>query len=536
MRALRALTGLAFVAATCVVSAGAAGPSAGVREGGTFRMALPAVSVESIDPYLDNRPGMPLIFDAICGSLLHLRDEPLPAGRGLAPELAVGFPRISNGGRTYVFVVRKGFRFSTGAPVTARDVAASVRRALRLEGSYWAGDFMNVVGARAFAKGQASTLRGLTVKRRRIIFRLVRPQPNFGSLAGSLCVLPAGLRLDPEGVRAPVPSAGPYTLASYVPGRRIVVVRNRFYGGSRPHHVDRFDVTIAEDQTGFVDAVERGSYDYAFVGPSVLSPHVPRLVARYGVNRERFFVRPGRGVELLVLNASRPLFRDNPRLRRAVNFAIDRSTLVREAGARAGIPADQYLQPQHHAFRDARIYPSHPNLKQARALARGHRRGGKAVFYTRDEPRGAAYGSIVRANLAKIGIDVEVKAFPAVLTFELLAKRGEPFDIGWIAWLGAGPDSLSLHDFFDGRTLDQPEHFNYSHFDSPTINRRLDQVSRLTGQAFNRAYGQLDVALARDYAPAVALAYLNERILVSARAGCVVTNPFFDLAAVCLRR
>ena len=536
MRALRALTGLAFVAATCVVSAGAAGPSAGVREGGTFRMALPAQGVATIDPYLNHTAEITGILDAICGSLLHQRDEPLPAGRSLAPELAEGFPRVSNGGRTYVFVVRKGFRFSTGAPVTAGDVAASVRRALQLKDSFWAVDFMNVVGARAFSMGRASTLRGLTVKGRRISFRLTKPQPDFGSVAGGLCVLPAGLRLDPEGVRAPVPSAGPYRLASYVPGRRIVVVRNPFYGGSRPHHVDRFEVTIVQDQTGLVDAVERGTYDYAWVSPSVLSPHVPTLVARYGVNRDRFFVRPGRGIELLVLNASRPLFRNNPRLRRAVNFAIDRNALVREVGGRFHTPADQYMEPHQHAFRDARIYPFHPDLKQAKALARGHLRGRKAVFYTWADPLGAAYGAIVSANLKKIGIDVEVKAFPTQLTFELLPKRGEPFDIGFIRFLGATPDTPNLHNFFDGRTLDQPEHRNWSHFNSPTINRRLDQVSRLTGRAFNRAYGQLDVTLARDYAPAVAFAYMNERTLVSARAGCVVTNPFFDLAAVCLRR
>src|SRR5215211_5650795 len=156
MRALRALTGLAFVAATCVVSAGAAGPSGGVREGGTFRVALPVQSVDSIDAYLANLPGTSAILDATCGSLLQYRDESLPAPRDLVPELATGFPRVSNAGRTYVFAVRRGQRFSTGAPLTARDVAASVRRALRLKGSQPAASFMDVVGARAYADGRTS--------------------------------------------------------------------------------------------------------------------------------------------------------------------------------------------------------------------------------------------------------------------------------------------------------------------------------------------------------------------------------------------
>ena len=533
-RAARWLASLAALApATAFAVTASAGPEAAVREGGTFRMAVPAGGVESIDPYLDGLPAMGPIFDATCGRLLNGRDEPLPKGRELTPELAVGFPRVSNHGKRYTFAVRRGPRFSTGAAVTARDVAASVRRALLLKGSYSAVDFMNVVGARAFAARRANTLPGMTVRGDLITFQLIRPQPDFGARAGTLCILPAGSTLDPEGVHAPVPAAGAYAIRDYVPGRRIDVVRNRFYRGSRPHHVERIDVTLVDDVSTLVEAIERGIYDYS---PTPgLQADAPRLIARYGVNRKRLFVRPGRGLELLVLNASQPLFRKNPQLRRAVNFAIDRSALLREQGPHNGVPGDQYLQPHQHAFHDADIYPAHPDVKRAKKLAKGHTRSRKAVFYTRDNPVGGAWGAIVKANLAKIGIDVEVKAFPTGVTFELLPKRGEPFDIGWINWLAVGPDALSLHDFFDGRTLEQPEHRNWSHFDSPAVNRRLDQVSRLTGRAFNRAYGQLDIDLARDYAPAVTVGYLNEFTLVSARTGCVITNPFLDLTAVCLR-
>jgi peptide/nickel transport system substrate-binding protein len=284
-----------------------------------------------------------------------------------------------------------------------------------------------------------------------------------------------------------------------------------------------------------VDDVEQGTSDYAWMRPVAMSPHVTRLVARYGVNGQRFFVTPGRGLSMLVLNASRPLFRNNANFRRAVNFAIDRKALVREAGTRFSTPADQYLQPHQLAYRDARVYPFTPNLSKARELARGNRRGGKLVFYTRDEPLGYAYGAIVRANLAKIGLDVKVKAFPSVVTFDLLPKRGEPFDIGWIAGNNSPPNDLSLHAFFDGRTLDDPVHFNWSHFNSPRVNRRLDEAARLRGPSFYRAYGELDVELARDFAPAVTFAYMNELTLVSARTGCVVNTPFFDLAAACIR-
>jgi peptide/nickel transport system substrate-binding protein len=175
---------------------------------------------------------MAAVFDATCGSLLHGRDEPLPAGSGFVPELAEDTADVSSRGLTYTFRVERGHRFSTGKPVTARDVAATVKRALRLKGSYVAGSFMNVVGARAFSRGLAQKLPGVTVKGSAITFRLKKPRPDFASLAGRLCLFPEGMPLEPvEGVSAPVPSAGPFAVTEYAPGRQIVLERNRFYRG-----------------------------------------------------------------------------------------------------------------------------------------------------------------------------------------------------------------------------------------------------------------------------------------------------------------
>ena len=41
--------------------------------------------------------------------------------------------------------------------------------------------------------------------------------------------------------------------------------------------------------------------------------------------------------------------------------------------------------------------------------------------------------------------------------------------------------------------------------------------------------------ISRDAAPAIPYAYDNALTLVSARTGCVIVNPYLDLAAVCLK-
>ena len=147
------------------------------------------------------------------------------------------------------------------------------------------------------------------------------------------------------------------------------------------------------------------------VAPSFFDPSLEKpLYSKYGVNRERFFVKPGFTVRLLVFNASRPLFRDNPDLRRAVNHALDRSTL---SGGPIAVRTDQYLPHAMPGFGDADVYPLlAADLGKATELARGHTRGGKAVMYTTDYPPPMATAMTVRQQLAGIGLDVEVKAIP----------------------------------------------------------------------------------------------------------------------------
>jgi ABC-type transport system substrate-binding protein len=224
--------------------------------------------------------------------------------------------------------------------------------------------------------------------------------------------------------------------------------------------------------------------------------------------------------------------------RQAINFAIDRRALTHEPGPFGGRATDQYLLPVASGFRDERIYPlKAPNLSAARALAKGHLRGGKAVLYAPAIPLGLAQAHILKENLMKIGLDVDVQTFPAPVVFQKLATPGEPFDIGWIGW-EAGfplPDPSSLLAIFDGRTIGRTDNYNYSYFDSPRYNALLERASRLTGDARARAYGDLDVDLARNAAPAIALSYDNVLTLVSDRTRCVVVRPYLDLAAVCLR-
>jgi ABC-type oligopeptide transport system substrate-binding subunit len=240
-------------------------------------------------------------------------------------------------------------------------------------------------------------------------------------------------------------------------------------------------------------------------------------------------------LDQLIFNTSRPTFA-SARLRRAVNYALDRRLLARE-DLYTGFPAeptDQYLPPTMPGFRDAQIYPFRPDLAKARRLAGPGRR--RVVLYTQGGAMHLRYAKIVQANLREIGMEVEIRDL-GVSMYPRIARRGEPFDMALSGWVSDYPDPLDFLRQLDGRTIQADDNVNQAYFDDPAFNRRLDIAERLPSPAREIALGRLGVEVARRAAPWAALA--NDRLheFFSARIGCQVYNPVYgvDFGSLCIR-
>jgi peptide/nickel transport system substrate-binding protein len=527
-----------------VGQAGALDANAEARKGGIFRISYAIGSgIDHLDPALAYTAPAWALLDTTCLRLMSYPDKSTPRAFRLVPEAATGPPKASRDGRTYTFTVRPGFRFSDGKPVRASAFARAINRVLSArQGSPWRAQLSDIVGARQVMAGTSASAAGVVARGNTLTLRFVRPPVAVDVRAAMpyMCAVPPTVPVDPEG-RAVIPAAGPYHIVEYRPDERVVIRRNRFYGGSRPHHVDGFQVDLrAASPRDMILSVDRNEADWGHqVSGSFYDPSIdPPLWWKHGFNRERLFSQPGFTVRLLVFNASRPLFRDNPELRRAINLALDRSLM---SGGPAAVRTDQYLPHAMPGFRDEDVYPLQGSeLARARELARGNTRGGKAVMYTTDFPPPIATAMTVRAQLAQIGLDVEVKAIPEHIASAAyagqLARPGEPWDIALVLWAPPIPDpwaflnALLDTDFIGGSNL--------GGFSSSAMDTGLRNAARMT-QALTRqrAYGQLDPRLARVDAPFAAIDVLNEVTLVSNRVDprCVVLRPALDLTAVCLK-
>jgi ABC-type transport system substrate-binding protein len=165
---------LAMIAAGAglLVAAQLAGAS-GTKYGGVFRVGYPGYSVP-IDPQTAYITTAWWLEYATAAKLYNYPDERGPAGSILRPEVASGVT-VSNGGRTYTFTIRTGFRFSDGTPVTARNFAYAIDRAANHKLESPAAQFItnpdgvNIVGAIAVNQGFAKHVRGVSVRGNRLI-------------------------------------------------------------------------------------------------------------------------------------------------------------------------------------------------------------------------------------------------------------------------------------------------------------------------------------------------------------------------------
>src|SRR5207245_906803 len=103
----------------------------------------------------------------------------------------------------------------------------------------------NIVGADAVINGKATTASGVIAKGNKLTIKLTQAD---GGLLPKIAMpffaaIPVGLPHDPNGV-VTLPGAGPYYIASRQVGRSIVLKRNTFYKGPRPHNVDTFNITV----------------------------------------------------------------------------------------------------------------------------------------------------------------------------------------------------------------------------------------------------------------------------------------------------
>jgi len=229
---------------------------------------------------------------------------------------------VSEDGMTYTFHLRQGVRFHNGAPFTARDVVASWQRVLdpaARGGRGW--PLYPVLGARAFANGEAPTVRGLQVRDdSTLVVRLEEPFAIFTKLLAMpvTSIVPAELPAD--FADRPV-GTGPWKFAEWKHDDYLLFARNEEYWGGAPKMDSLMARIIAEPSTANAE-FEAGNVDVTVVPPP------EKIYWEEDVQRRPLLQTTAALVMTYVaINTQRGPLRDR-RVRQALNYAVNMPQII----------------------------------------------------------------------------------------------------------------------------------------------------------------------------------------------------------------
>jgi peptide/nickel transport system substrate-binding protein len=471
--------------------------SSGGKEGGTLTGTY-ASFPSYLDPALSYEvEGWTAMYDTYLPLLTYAHADGAD-GSKVVPALAESLPKISNGGRTYTLTLRKGLKYSNGAPVVASDFASSIERLFKMN-SPGIGFYEHIVGAEKFAKTKSGRIPGIKTDDRtgKIVIDLTNPRGTFTNELGMLfaAVLPSGtpaknLTADPP------PATGPYMITKSEPGRGWSYARNPYWAKANgpqisevpAGHVDKIDIRVIRNDSTQVNEIERGKANW--MQTPISSDLYNKVKDKY--EGTQFRVEHPINLYLFWLNTEKPPFND-VKLRQAVNYAVNPEALERiYAGSLAA--THQILpegMPGHKPFD---LYP-HNMAKAKELFAEANPSDRNITVWTDNESPNNEAGEYYEGVLNELGFNAKLKTINADNYYAIIGNKTTPdLDTGWLAFYEDYPHP---NDFFQpmlaGESIAPTYNTNLSRMDDPKLNAKIAKLAEQPlGPQQEAEYAQLD--------------------------------------------
>jgi peptide/nickel transport system substrate-binding protein len=456
-------------------STASSGSSSSGKTFANFRLAYDT-GIDYLDPALSYTvEGWGIMWNVYL-PLLGYKHVNGPDGATIVPYLAQDLPKVTNGGKTYTMTLRSGVKYSDGTPVKASDFKSSIVRDFKVD-SPGVGFFGGIVGSDNAKSGDIS---GITTddKTGKITINLTAPQGDFENiLATTFAALVPPNSPAKDMSSKPLPATGPYMIKSYKANKQAIVVRNpnfdvSLFDGNVPKgNPDRMTIDILGDPGVALQRVINGQDDYDFQQPppdrlsSIQSKYANQIKVYTPANTYYFF-----------MNDKVPPF-DNLKARQAVEYAIDRTALVRVYGG-LGQPTENILPPTYPSYKKHDLYPF--NLAKAKQLvAASGDKGMSVTVWNHDrgnDPKATAY---LVDQLNKIGFKAKEKIINSAVYWTTVGNQATKAQIGFADWFQDYPHPLDWFDvLLNGDRITQTHNNNYSNFDDSAVNAKIDSLKK----------------------------------------------------------
>lgn len=355
----------------------------------------------------------------------------------------------------YIFILKNGIKFHNGEKLTAWDVKASIERAVEIS---------------PIGKMLLRDIHGDSIIKEIIVYnissfalKLRKPfAPLLEHLAHlSVAIMPRNIaethRNSIINNTYEIIGTGPYRLIEYVRGQYVKLRYFDEYWYKKPK-IEHIVYMIIPESIARIAAIEAGQVDIAVGIP-------PEAVNRLESKGLKIYVEIGARLVIVAINVQRI---SDPRIRQAMNYAIDKNIIIDTIMNRYATVASSIASTIFQGAISLEAYSY--NIDKAKQLineAGSIDRTLRLLVSTRS-PKDIELAQIIKSSLSSIDIDIEVQILEHT-AFLKKVFREHDFDL---AIYGPSPSSLyyALTYWRTGASLNAPLYSN------PDVDRFLDEV------------------------------------------------------------
>jgi peptide/nickel transport system substrate-binding protein len=405
-----------------------------------------------LDPTLARTYVGRIVFASLCDKLFDI-DEKL----NLVPQLALSHETLDDG-KSVVIRLRPNVKFHDGEPMDAEAVKFSLDRHMTLQGSFRkpelaAVDRVDVVDpltVRLSLKAPFSPLMSQLTDR-------------SGMIVSPKAAKEAGDRFGQKPV-----CAGPFKFVDRIQQDRIVLEKFADYWDKGNVHIERVTflpiadstVRLANLKAGQLDLIER---PLATDIKEMRSNPNLKLVTITELGYQGMTINVGKG------EASKGPLGQDPRVRQALNAAIDREAINQVVFNGEFVPGNQWISPSSPYYQEKFPVPKRDVAKARQLLQQvGVKTPITVDYMVPNNPETRAVAEVIQAMAAEVGFDMRIRT----VEFATSLKEAEEgrYQAFMLAWSGRTDPDGNLYTFAKtGAPL------NYGGFSNATVDKLLDE-------------------------------------------------------------
>lgn len=391
-----------------------------------------------------------LMLEGLLGFNKDMKVVPLLAETWQANEAATEF----------TFHLRKGIQFQDGTPFDAQAVKMNFERIanpanrLKRQGLLSMLDHVEVVDPHT-AKAVLKIPFGAFI-------------PTVAHPALQLLSPAAIQKYGKQIGRNPV-GTGPFRFVNWTPDT-LNVERNPHYWQQGLPHLDKVTVRSNPEDGARIAMLEAGEAQFIYPVP-------PPMIAMVRNNRKlALFDRPSIYVSYVAMNVRKKPFND-PRVRRALNHAVDKETFIRVVYNGAAQPLDSAEPPKITFYAKQTPYAYDPKKAKQLLAEAGHPDGFETTMWAANDTLTISAMQFLQQQLSAVGVKLHVEPLEAGVLASRIWTVRKPEESHLQMYYGhwsssTGDADWALRPLFATRSF-PPHLYNVGYYSNPHVDKDL---------------------------------------------------------------